>query len=281
MLTLQRGSMSTPDAVRQIALLQSLLNELGLLKGVDGNYGPATEAAVRRFQAQSDLVVDGAAGEKTWAKLVVAAPALFAKISSLWLSQSDLDSTAASLGVERAAVKAVYEVEAQGAGFLGLRPKILFEGHVFWRLLDGAGRNPAALAPGNEDILYPKWTTAFYKGGLAEYDRLERATAIDAVAAPQAASWGLFQILGNNHVAAGFADIQSFVKAMYQSERQQLGAFAAFIGATYFHGKPLRDFLASRDWASFARGYNGPQYAKNRYDTKLAAAFQQSASLLQ
>ena len=31
--------------------------------------------------------------------------------------------------------------------------------------------------------------------------------------------------------------------------------------------------LAAHDWAGFARGYNGPGYAQNAYDTKLAAAY--------
>jgi hypothetical protein len=35
----------------------------------------------------------------------------------------------------------------------------------------------------------------------------------------------------------------------------------------------LDDELRAHDWAKFARGYNGPQYAKHGYQTKLAAAF--------
>src|SRR5262249_39107639 len=32
--------------------------------------------------------------------------------------------------------------------------------------------------------------------------------------------------------------------------------------------------LRGHDWTTFARGYNGPAYAKNSYDTRLAAAHQ-------
>jgi peptidoglycan hydrolase-like protein with peptidoglycan-binding domain len=32
--------------------------------------------------------------------------------------------------------------------------------------------------------------------------------------------------------------------------------------------------LAAQDWTSFARGYNGRDFARNLYDAKLAAAFQ-------
>ena len=72
-----------------------------------------------------------------------------------------------------------------GAGFLGLRPKLLFEGHVFWRLLRDSGKDAATLAHGNEDILFEKWTSAHYRGGLAEStERLERAGS--SIPLPQA-----------------------------------------------------------------------------------------------
>lgn len=56
------------DDVRAV---QRKLQEFGLLAvgGVDGLYGPDTEGAVRRFQEQNDLEVDGIVGQKTWEKL--------------------------------------------------------------------------------------------------------------------------------------------------------------------------------------------------------------------
>jgi hypothetical protein len=38
------------------------------------------------------------------------------------------------------------------------------------------------------------------------------------------------------------------------------------------------DALRQRDWAAFARGYNGPGYRANRYDAKLAQAFARHSS---
>jgi hypothetical protein len=33
-------------------------------------------------------------------------------------------------------------------------------------------------------------------------------------------------------------------------------------------------YLRDKDWAGFARRYNGPAYAENKYDEKLSAAYE-------
>lgn len=68
--TLRRGS-SGP----QVLELQRALSERGFPVGVDGRFGPNTEAAVRRFQAAQGLSVDGVAGPLTLGRLQRAAPA--------------------------------------------------------------------------------------------------------------------------------------------------------------------------------------------------------------
>ena len=55
---------------------------------------------------------------------------------------------------------------------------------------------------------------------------------------------------------------------MVSGESAQLDAFVAFVKKNN-----LDDELMRHDWASFARGYNGPAYRENHYDTKLAAAY--------
>src|SRR3954449_6218208 len=59
---LKRGSSGT--AVRQ---LQEAMQEAGHGPGpLDGEFGPATEAAVRAFQQEKGIAVDGIVGEITW-----------------------------------------------------------------------------------------------------------------------------------------------------------------------------------------------------------------------
>lgn len=62
---------------KAVADLQGRLKELGYDVGVvDGDFGTATDAVVRKFQAEHGLTVDGWVGSKTWAALATAqAPA--------------------------------------------------------------------------------------------------------------------------------------------------------------------------------------------------------------
>lgn len=64
--TLHSGS-TGPDVRR----LQRVLVELKMLSfdHIDGNLGPATEAAVEDFQSGNGLTVDGIVGPQTWSKL--------------------------------------------------------------------------------------------------------------------------------------------------------------------------------------------------------------------
>jgi hypothetical protein len=55
---------------------------------------------------------------------------------------------------------------------------------------------------------------------------------------------------------------------MQESDDNQLQAFCSYIKHV-----GLDDELKAKDWAGFARYYNGPEYKKNAYDTKLAAAY--------
>ena len=63
-------TLSPGDTGAQVKLLQDALNQLGYSVGTaDGNYGPATQQAVEKFQAANNLGVDGVVGEQTLAAL--------------------------------------------------------------------------------------------------------------------------------------------------------------------------------------------------------------------
>lgn len=166
------------------------------------------------------------------------------------------------LRCDAAAVLAVIEVETDGCGFLpDRRPRLLFERHVFRR--ETGGRFDR-VAP---DLSNP--TPGEYgKAGAAQYDRLERAMALDERAALRATSWGLGQIMGLNAMAAGYDDAAEMVAAFRASENEQLMAMARFI----CHQK-LDSFLRLHKWTEFARGYNGPSYWQHGYQGRLEAAY--------
>jgi hypothetical protein len=185
----------------------------------------------------------------------------------LTISNEQWQALAERLGVELPALKAVAEVESAGSGFLSDgRPKILFEGHVFSRL------SKRAFDAGHPTLSHKKWTRKHYLGGVAEWTRLEAARALDFEAANAATSWGAFQIMGFNHRACGFMSLSAFVQAMGRDAGAQLDAFATFIARD-----PYLVALRALDWARFARAYNGPGYAQNQYDSKLALAYAQHA----
>lgn len=167
------------------------------------------------------------------------------------------------LSVKAAEIWAVLTVETLGCGFLpDRRPQILFERHVFHRETSGAFDQSA-----------PDLSNATAGGygsrGAAQYDRLAKAVQLDRQAALRSTSWGIGQVMGFNAIAAGYTDVESMVKAMMSSEDEQLGAMLEWVTANQLD-RPLRN----HDWPNFARAYNGPNYAINQYDVRLAAAYQ-------
>lgn len=187
------------------------------------------------------------------------------------ITEKQYKAVAKKLGCEVAAIKAVEKVESRGNGFLkDGRPKILFEGHIFWKQLLGAGKDPKKLRKGNEDILYPTWNPTevrpFYN--MDQYVRLQKAEKIDKPSALKSASWGAFQIMGFNYKICGYDTVEEFVDAQ-QSEYNQLDCFS-----NYILNNHLDVNLQNKDWKGFARGYNGPEYWRNRYDYKLKKAYE-------
>jgi hypothetical protein len=178
------------------------------------------------------------------------------------LTEADFQQAALDLECEVAAIKAVAQVESKGAGFQSNgEPTILFERHVFSRLTKGKFD---AQAP---DISNPK--PGGYGKTSAQHGRLAKAVALDRTAALMSASWGVFQIMGENYKQAGFSTVQEYITAMYRSEQEHLKALVAFIKAD----SRLLVAIRVKNFTRFAQVYNGPGYAKNEYDKKMHAAY--------
>ena len=177
------------------------------------------------------------------------------------LQESDFVTAANLLGCEVASVKAVKEVESRGNGFQADgQPVILFERHKFHTFTKGkydkSHPNISNSKPGG------------YGASSTQHARLQEAVKLDRDSALMSASWGLFQVMGFNWKDLGYKDLQQFITAMYSSETEQLMAFVRFVKAN-----GLADELKRKDWAGFARGYNGSNYKINNYDVKLANAY--------
>jgi len=256
------------DVGQQVMLLQQRLIAAGVKIEADGWFGDATEKAVIRFQRQQGLMVDGIAGPATLENLH---PVNNSDPEKL-LTESDLKYAARALGVQLAAIKAVTEVESKESGFLPSgRPVILFERHIMYRRLPAHKREQ--LADAYPDLVNRK--PGGYVGGETEWRRLNRAYTIDNATAIESASWGLFQIMGFHWKSLGYHSAAVFYEAMHRSEGEQLEAFIRFIKKD----KILHQALKDRDWLAFAERYNGPAYARNQYDIRMAAAYDRFRSM--
>lgn len=190
------------------------------------------------------------------------------------ISEDAYTTVANALQCDVPAIKAVTEVEAPQGGFLDTgEPRILFEAHIFYRLVKRHKGEQLATHYVNRypSICQPTWTQGrkYYLGGKGEHKRLQLAANLDRGLALQSASWGKFQIMGFNWKSCGYESLQGFINAMYDSEESQLEAFAGFIR----NNSKLLKALRTHDWATFARTYNGPGYAQNQYDVRLAEAY--------
>ncbi len=146
------------------------------------------------------------------------------------------------------------------------RPVILFERHLFSRKTNSQYDVSHPLLSNRTPGGYPR----------AQADRwaqLVQAYALNPEAALQSASYGRFQVLGQNFSNLGLPNAAVYVAKLARSEKDQLEAFEGFVRAN-----GLADELQRKDWTGFASRYNGPGYAANQYDQKMAQAYQRLKS---
>lgn len=185
----------------------------------------------------------------------------------------DLPRIAARIGVGEDELHAFMDVEASASGFDRQgRPKMLFEPHIFFRLLGKGPKRDAAVKAG---LAYAKWGAKPYPRD--SYPRLIQAMAIDEVAALKSASWGLSQILGQWHADCGYPTARAMVEAFMADEEAHLEATVRLLTA-WKVDDDLRRLAAlkrpttAEDCAAIAKVWNGEAYAKHDYHGRLAKA---------
>lgn len=179
-------------------------------------------------------------------------------------------------GTPAAALVAIAIVETNGRAFApvgeGREPLIRFEGHVFDRRLGEEKRRIARTAglsaPRAGQIRNPA-------GQDARWRLLHQAAAIDPDAAYEATSWGLGQVMGLHWQKLGYAGATALAEEARRSAEGQFALVARFLKTG-----PFVERLERSDWEGFARLYNGPGFAANTYDRKIASAFRQASRLL-
>jgi hypothetical protein len=185
------------------------------------------------------------------------------------LAAADYQAAATELGCSAAVIRGITVVESGGRGGFGPsgRPVILFEPHVFSR---NSGHRFDTSHPA---ISSRAWNRALYaKTQDGRYGQLLDAVGLDVDAGFSGASYGLFQILGENWQMCKYPSAFDMVLAMAKSEAGQLEALIRFV-----RGKGLLNALRACSTSAaacvpFVKGYNGSGYADNNYHTKLAQA---------
>lgn len=186
------------------------------------------------------------------------------------LQPGEIGEAARMFGVETAVLLAFVEVEAARSGFDSLgRPKMLFEPHVFYRELGATAARDKAVAQG---LAYRNWIAGKYPSD--SYPRLAQAIEIIETPAVRSASYGLGQILGNNHLGTGHPTAQSMVLAAMTSEAEQLMQMVTLMSNWGMRAMLTgKDFTKADSWRQAAAKWNGSGYAKHDYHGRMARAY--------
>lgn len=178
--------------------------------------------------------------------------------------------------VDLAALIAVVKVESGGVAFADVSgiqvPLIRWEGHYFYKFLDGEERAKAVA----QGLAHP--SAGKIKNPRNQADRyalLDRAAKIDKIAAYSSISIGVGQVMGSHWKDLGFDSPLDMLKLASKGMSGQVELMMRFIVAN-----GLLDELRRKDWSAFARAYNGPAYKKNKYDTNMAKAYTWALNLV-
>ncbi len=185
------------------------------------------------------------------------------------IDDTDYSLAATQINCEVNAIKAVALVETGSSGsyfeYAGddSIPSILFERHYFHRLTKGRHDSDTTISnsiPGG------------YGQYKDQYRKLYKAYKLSPSAALKSASWGRFQIMGENFENAGYRSVEEMVKDLSLSEKNHLKAFVNLVKSN----SKLTDAIRGKDWKLFAVTYNGPK--QKDYDKRMRETYESLSS---
>lgn len=180
-----------------------------------------------------------------------------------------IDKIAAEIKVEPAVLRAVAQEESGGQAFAMVNgrkmPLIRWEGHYFDQRLKGAQRAEARrlglASPTAGKVKNPK-------SQPARWAIVEKAMRINRQAALESFSIGVGQVMTAHWKVLGYKSVDEMIVTARGSVGGQIAVMAQYIVKF-----GLVDELQRKDFTAFARGYNGPGFAKHGYHTRIAKAY--------
>lgn len=201
----------------------------------------------------------------------------FFKFVQIFYMLTDKDYIAAGnlLDVDPALIKAVCFVESSGNGFDKNGNVIArFEPYWFYKFLKRCYQKD--LTPYYNDLRYKNSIIALsFKDSIYGMVSMQWAKILKAAElaerlcgtdspAYNAASYGMFQIMGYHYDVCNFKSAREMVGFMKESEYNQLVCFVRFIKS-----QGLDKYLKDKNFTAFAYRYNGPYYKQVHYDEKI------------
>lgn len=213
-----------------------------------------------------------------------------------WTLMGNLLTTVArDFGIEAETALAVWKVEAGELLFIAGKPVLRLECHKLWE--NWGVRQPETFDAhfrfgGHAGLPGASWSNQSFKPSLhgdwqpfhgrqeTEYQAFELAVKLAGMeAACLSSSFGGPQILGSNHAALGYNSATALFHAFGENLDNQVAGFFDFC-----RSHNIIEALRQRNWAAFARVYNGPGqafvYAEHINDAYLeSCAFLRSETL--
>lgn len=168
---------------------------------------------------------------------------------------------------------AVIDVESAGRVFWNIGgeklPVIRPEGHYFYRLLKEPQRQQAVKA----GLAWPRYSPSLApRTWSASWATFRKMAKINLDVAIMSCSWGLGQVMGSDYRKLGFTRAIDFRDANNSLEGQ-IDIMLRYIDADGLRGALAKGGKTADSWRPFARGYNGPAYARLGYHKKMMHAY--------